>query len=235
MHEFYVYIFLDPRKPGKYCYPDLNMSFLYEPLYVGKGIKKRYDVHFKKSSQTYNMFKVNKIKNIIEAGLSVIVVFPVVNITEYSSLLAETYFIRSIGRFDLKAGPLTNRNDGGIECNGFSVERRKNISQANKGKIVPQEVRDKISNTMRGMKRPPEYVKMLSDNRKGKENPGARVYLFTDPLNNMYRCDDGFKHFIDSHNLEYSVMRGVLKYKKSVKKKSSRCYGWNVVYADLLP
>ena len=33
----YTYIYLDPRKPGKFSYPNLKMSFLYEPFYVGKG------------------------------------------------------------------------------------------------------------------------------------------------------------------------------------------------------
>ena len=33
----YVYAYLDPRKPGKYSYKGLNVSFLYEPFYIGKG------------------------------------------------------------------------------------------------------------------------------------------------------------------------------------------------------
>lgn len=38
MNEFYVYVYLDPRNPGKYNYDDL--SFDYEPIYIGKGKKK---------------------------------------------------------------------------------------------------------------------------------------------------------------------------------------------------
>jgi len=33
---FYVYIYLDPRKPGRYVYGDY--CFLYEPFYVWKNI-----------------------------------------------------------------------------------------------------------------------------------------------------------------------------------------------------
>lgn len=38
MEDFYVYVYLDPRKIGIFCYDDLK--FGYEPFYIGKGKKK---------------------------------------------------------------------------------------------------------------------------------------------------------------------------------------------------
>jgi hypothetical protein len=35
MKDFYVYIWLDPRKPGKFVYRDLRLD--HEPFYVGRS------------------------------------------------------------------------------------------------------------------------------------------------------------------------------------------------------
>jgi len=44
-NKHYVYVLLDPRKIGKFCYEGLSMSFLYEPFYIGKGQAYRIDAH----------------------------------------------------------------------------------------------------------------------------------------------------------------------------------------------
>jgi len=45
-NRFYVYVYLDPRKPGNYTYGDYH--FDYEPFYVGKGCDDRLNDHLKK-------------------------------------------------------------------------------------------------------------------------------------------------------------------------------------------
>ena len=66
--KFYTYIYLDPRKKGQYSY-DINMSFLYEPFYVGKGCGYRMNNHLNKaenkSKLIFNNFKNSKIKKIL--------------------------------------------------------------------------------------------------------------------------------------------------------------------------
>lgn len=48
MKEFYVYIYFDPRKSGKYKYG--KYTFGYEPFYVGRGGKTR-DTDFAQHSK----------------------------------------------------------------------------------------------------------------------------------------------------------------------------------------
>lgn len=64
MSNSYVYIYLDPRKPGKFNYIGYNFEF--EPFYVGKGTKSRIIRHLKEVDR--NPLKVNKISKIKKEG-----------------------------------------------------------------------------------------------------------------------------------------------------------------------
>lgn len=59
MKKYYTYIYLDPRKPGHYSYSTL--SFLHEPIYVGKGCQKRYLDHLVCIEKHNNDFLRNKL------------------------------------------------------------------------------------------------------------------------------------------------------------------------------
>ena len=74
MKKYYVYIYLDPRKPGIYNYEELE--FKYEPFYVGKGTNKRYMDHIWNLKQdNYNKIRKGKIKNILKENLLPIIEF----------------------------------------------------------------------------------------------------------------------------------------------------------------
>ena len=45
INNFYLYVYLDPRKPGTYQYN--NLSFNFEPIYIGKGKGNRDMYHYK--------------------------------------------------------------------------------------------------------------------------------------------------------------------------------------------
>jgi hypothetical protein len=112
---YYVYIYLNPLKPGYYNYG--NFHFDFEPFYVGKGKGNRYLIHLneaeRKNTKKLNRHKINTIKNIIKSNNSPLISLLNLNITDYESQELEKYYIKTIGRADLGLGPLTNLTDGG--------------------------------------------------------------------------------------------------------------------------
>jgi hypothetical protein len=154
MNDFYVYIYLDTRKSGKFIYGDLE--FEYEPIYVGKGRGDRYKRHF----QFYNLYKshfYSKLKNILEEGFEPIILKKYENLTETESFKKERELIEIIGRKS-KGGPLTNQSDGGEGQSGFihNEETKSKISESLKNNkefqdyMKTEEYRKKISNALKG-------------------------------------------------------------------------------------
>ena len=128
---FYVYVYLDPRKPGKYVYGDFQ--FDYEPFYVGLGHRKRYLAHAKEYSEHScklgNCLKKNKILKILKETsyeqLSKLITKIKENLYLDDSKKLEIKLIKTIGRIDLKTGPLTNLTDGGdghLNCSKFGKD-----------------------------------------------------------------------------------------------------------------
>jgi len=108
---FYIYTYLDPRKPGRYEYGDY--CFLYEPFYVGKGSCDRMFEHLKNYELSKNNFKSNKIKSILNSGYTPYIIKIVENIeSEDISYSLEEEIIKTIGRFT-NGGPLVNLKEGG--------------------------------------------------------------------------------------------------------------------------
>ena len=136
MNKFYVYILLDPRKPGKLECSDV--CFLYQPFYVGKGSGKRIESHFYNdvTSMGTNRFKknvINKIKK--ELGKKHITVKIKTDLQENESFELEKKLIKELGRRDKKEGCLTNLTDGGEGISGYKYteEQRKRLSESRKG------------------------------------------------------------------------------------------------------
>jgi len=127
----YVYIYLDPRKPGHYNYT--NVSFLYEPFYVGKGSGNRYLAHIKEVNRKciHNQLKLNKIKKILAAGLSPFILI-LTDGDESYILNEEKCLIDEIGRITEMTGPLTNIRPGGALSN-YTPPQRKRIGNGREG------------------------------------------------------------------------------------------------------
>lgn len=124
MNLFYTYIYRDPSRKDKKGFP--------EPIYVGKGQKRRVFKHLTRSDTHPFTRRLQKMK---QAGI-----LPEIEIVqaldENHAFFMETCLIQIIGRKDLGQGPLLNLSDGGR--GGTS------------GRIVSKETCLKIKNALTG-------------------------------------------------------------------------------------
>lgn len=113
--EYYVYIYLDPRKTDKFTYDGLE--FNNEPIYVGKGKGMRYSRHLKdaKNDSGANPIKRNKINKILSEGFNPIIIKYKENLSSIDAYKLEVELISKIGRSINNTGPLTNVKPGGEE------------------------------------------------------------------------------------------------------------------------
>lgn len=128
--DYLVYVYLDPRLPGKYFYN--SWYFDYEPFYVGKGTEYRVEFHYWKALSTAGHStsrKINRIRSIIKCSQKPIIYRVRENLLEDDAFSLERELIKLIGRKDLERGPLLNLTDGG---------------EGSSGKIVSKETRDNI-------------------------------------------------------------------------------------------
>lgn len=166
--EFYVYMYLDPRKPGDYNYGDLH--FDYEPFYVGKGSGDRY-----KGKHMCNTLLNGKITHIGKDNLIInIDIMP----SEEAAHLNEIIRIAMIGRYDLGTGPLCNLTNGGDGFVGakHTEDSKKKMSMSRKGiqnflgKKHTKESIEKIRKTSLGRNPSYETKRKLSLAAMGNKN-----------------------------------------------------------------
>jgi len=193
---FYIYLYLDPRKPGKYCYE--QCTYLYEPIYVGKGMNGRCFDHLKYLKNKKRSYFKYKLQAILNEGLTLqnYILILRSHLAETEAFMLEKGLINEIGRQDLNLGPLTNLTDGGEGASGAirTKETKRKLSDAkkgeknprfgkpslnsgkpgpNKGRPLSEEHRLKISKGNTGKKMSEEARRKISEmsNHSGKNNP----------------------------------------------------------------
>lgn len=187
-NRFCIYAWLDPRKPGKYKYKDYK--FDYEPIYIGKGNSRRPFVF----NRNYNSVLTNKLRQFP---------FPIIvllkkELSSEKAFLEEIKMITTIGRYNIKTGPLCNLTDGGEGCCGYipTLKHRQNLSKAQKGRPSPLKGKTKgpcsdkhkqnISRATKGKHTGPftkEHCQNISKARLGKPSPlKGRKMTQTSPL-----------------------------------------------------
>lgn len=172
MKEFYVYIYLDPRKPGSFRYNDLEFNF--EPFYVGKGTKNRAHSGIRDKNKS---LKVSKIRSILKSENFPIIIKLYEDITNNESFAKEIETILKIGRIDNKTGPLTNMTDGGTGGTGL---KHKNSWKKILSKPVIQ--------TKDGV-----YVSEYNSVKEASEKTGIIKQNISSALTGRYKTAGGFE------------------------------------------
>lgn len=181
MNNYYVYIYLDPRKSGQYCYSDV--CFLYEPFYIGKGKNGRY----KESNRNRSKCFKNKLNKIKKLGLKPVVFKLYENLDEIKSFEIEKQLIKEIGRIDLKTGTLINFTNGGEGSSGRIISENtrikliKNhadfsgIKNPNFGKHLSIKTKNKISIKIKGRTCSEKTKKLMSEKNRGENNKSSKL------------------------------------------------------------
>lgn len=164
--RFYVYIYLDPRKPGKYIYGEYN--FNYEPIYVGKGCNQRDILHLSIYKKVKSKF-YNTLNKIINNGFTPIFFRIKDNLIEEESFKLEIKLISIIGRQINKNGPLLNYRTGG-DGGSHSEETKKKISESHIGIKNTEETKIKISKKNKGRKMSEETKRKISISNTGRKH-----------------------------------------------------------------
>jgi len=173
--KFYVYIYLDPRTKSHFCYQSL--SFLYKPLYIGKGQKRRYLDHLKYLEKHTNYDFKHVLKEILNEGFTKQDIENHIRIipcnSEQEAFNLEIKLIKEIGCSKF-GGPLTNWTDGGEGPSGWTSNEdfKKNLSKRMKSNnpMKSEESRKKVSENLKG-KRLGNKNAMFGVDRSGDKHP----------------------------------------------------------------
>ncbi|KKM07134.1 hypothetical protein LCGC14_1736930 [marine sediment metagenome] len=138
--KYYIYMYLDPANV---------------PFYIGKGQGDRYLIS--KHLTITNRLLRNKIRKV--GVTNVKIHFLHENLTEKEAFSWERYWIKYIGRRDLKEGTLCNLTDGGEGTSGHThtEESKQKMSEALRGKLPWN----------KGKQMSVEYCRVNSESHKG--------------------------------------------------------------------
>lgn len=172
--RFYTYIYLDPRKQGRFTYGDF-VTFFYEPYYVGKGREYRIYDHLRHDkSSRQNKHRYSKIQKIRKEKFEPkeYIVKNINNISEKCGLCFEKYLISLIGRKDINDGVLTNFTIGGDGLSGYKhkeetlIKLRKSLKGRKSwslGVKFSEEHKRNISLSHKGVKQSKEQIMKRND------------------------------------------------------------------------
>ncbi len=229
INKYYIYAYLDPRKPGEYIYG--GTIFDYEPFYIGKGTGDRYLIY---THMNQNRHLDNKIKKIKKEGFLVKIEFVQKNLVESEAFKQEIYFIGCIGRNDKGMGPLCNMTDGGEGASGkpggmlgkkLSIEVRTKISKALKGrpgKPHSEETKNKLAAASTGKTQSRELINKRMTARKGYRHSEKTKSKISDSLKGhpASKGNMGTKYSDDVRRKLSESHKGKKQSEEQIRKKS---------------
>lgn len=111
-YGYYVYVFMDPSIKCRIKTDIENISFNYEPFYIGKGIGNRME------NSERNKLVNSRIEHLRSKGIDPIILKIKEGLINIEACKLENYLIEKIGRSDLGKGTLLNLA-GGITFNNI--------------------------------------------------------------------------------------------------------------------
>lgn len=225
---YYVYVYLDPYKPGPYRFG--NYLFTHLPIYVGKGKGTRYKEHLKKTS---NKIFENKIKNWNKNSIDPLIQFIARDLDENTAWKLEQAIISLIGRYDLGIGPLLNLTNGGEGPGGreprnkgkkvgsyLTEHGRQSISDANR---KPKNHGEKISKALKGKPKSDEHKRKLREANLGKtlseetKNKQSEWQIKNSPRRGKKHSKDSIEKMSRSHKGRANTEEQKKKISESLK------------------
>lgn len=224
--EHYVYVYLDPRKPGHFryrCPSGRTLEFKHEPFYVGKGKGDRADVHLSRTELAKKSHKNHTFKAILAAGYDPrdYRVRTRSRATDWIAQAFEVDLIAGIGKRNAKTGPLVNLTDGADGVSGYRhTERTKRIlqkqSQERPRKPHSAETRRLIGEAHRGKTLSEEQIMALVKANKGRKRSDATKAAIS-------KANTGKRHTEETKELIRSQKLG-LKASESTRRKMSKAH-----------
>jgi hypothetical protein len=213
MKKYYIYLFLDKSKPGKFIYDDIE--FDYEPFYVGKGTGNRI-----KSSilDRESPFKVNKIHKIKNSGGEIVSIKLYENLENNESLEIEKMIISKIGRRDLGLGTLVNQTDGGDGrlSSPHNQETKNKISNTKKSQNLSTLHRDETKEYLKEINKGdknPMFGKKHSD--EVKEEQSLRIFGDNHPMFGKKHTKESLDKIKNNRNIDQEILNKLSRERNS--------------------
>lgn len=214
--NYYVYIYLDPRKPGLYKCDEIFLS--HKPFYIGKGKNDRCFDHLKEKNAK-NTHKKRVLNKIFNSKQSPIIFIYKQNISQLDAFDLEKNLINF---FSIKT--LTNMTLGGLDGDTYSYrseeEKYKTCSKLKQNYIDNPQMRIDAGLKTTERYEDSEYCEMMSSRiKEGWSNTSEEIRL----LRNQHISETRSKQSEDQRNKISKELRNRNKsymqteeYKKSI-------------------